>query len=122
MANVHILTIEGGKMRLACHVAVPGTNNQAGVAWSTALVNAKRTTPSVMTSGDGTLGTIASTEVSALAAGTLYERVVSYDLGPDWNGLTAQNKGARIDQVFADVQNVVQAELQAALNYFGFTR
>lgn len=127
MSNVHITTMGANKLRLVCHVPIPAGSNAASVTWQTALVNAKLATVSVLTpavgGGNGTIDSTPSTgEVDQLAAGSLYERVLEYDLGSDWSGLSGANKAARIDAVFAQVKSDVQAELQSRLNFFGFTR
>lgn len=122
MAEVHVLKQNGRNLELVLHIPIPAGNNSAGVAWQTALVNSGLVQPSVLKAGDGSGGTIDSTEVAALANGSLFERVVSYDMGADFDGLNGTQKNSRVDGVFAAVQTDLQGRLQDRLKYCGYTR
>lgn len=95
MANIHVHdTPNGGTdFNLVIHVATPAGNNSAGVPWATVAMRT-RPTVSVLPSGDGTNGTIGSTEVAALAAGTLMEQSVTWrapvNMTPQQMGVWAQ--------------------------------
>ena len=78
MANSHILEqLAPGRFRVVYHVAIPATNNAAGVAWRTAIVNSRDATRpvSVLPDGDGTGGTISAAEKAQLTSGAVYEVV-----------------------------------------------
>lgn len=78
MANVHVLESPApGRFRVAYHVAVPATNNPAGVPWRTAIVNSRDATRpvTVLPDGDGTGGTISAAEKAQVVSGALYEAV-----------------------------------------------
>ena len=65
MANIHVLESPApGRFRVAYHVAIPASNNPAGVAWRTAIVNSRDATRpvTVLPDGDGTNGTISAAE------------------------------------------------------------
>jgi hypothetical protein len=114
MANVHVLTQQGGRIRMVFHVPIPNTNNPRGINYRTALVNAGLAHASVLPSGDGTAGTIAAAEVASLAGGALVEEVRDVKRAPTSN--------AEIDALFTKVSAEMQSALQAALTDFGFTR
>jgi hypothetical protein len=117
VANVHILeSLAPGRFRVAYHVAIPASNNPAGVAWRTAVVNSRPTGAnappiSVLPDGDGTNGTISAAEKAQLSSGALYEVV------HDEKGQT----GAGINAMFARRSAEVLAALQARLAQFGRT-
>ena len=78
MANSHILEqLAPGRFRVVYHVAIPATNNAAGVAWRTVIVNSRDANLpiSVLPDGDGTGGTISAAEKAQLTSGAVYEVV-----------------------------------------------
>ena len=112
MANIHVLESPApGRFRVAYHVAIPATNNAAGVAWRTAIVNSRDATRpvSVLPDGDGTNGTISAAEKAQLTSGAVYE-VVREEKG---------QTGAGINAMFAQRSAEVLAALQARLAQFG---
>ena len=117
MANVHVLESPApGRFRVAYHVAVPATNNAAGVPWRTAIVNSRpagaNAPPiSVLPDGDGTDGTISAAEKAQLTSGAVYEFV------REEKGQT----GATINAMHAQRSAEVLAALQARLAQFGRT-
>jgi hypothetical protein len=123
MADMHVLTKQGEKHRIACHIAIPNTNNPAGVNYRTALVRAGLSTPtSVLPDGDGTGGTIAAAEKTSLGAGALIERVLSLDITQGGTLTTLAQINAYVDAWYAQVVTETQGELQAILAQFGRTR
>ena len=114
MANSHILEQTApGRFRVVYHVAIPATNNPAGVAWRTAIVNSRDATRpvSVLPDGDGTKGTISAAEKAQIVSGEVYEVV------HDEKGQT----GVTINAMFAQRSAEVLAALQARLSQFGRT-
>ena len=112
MANIHVLeSVAPGRFRVAYHVAIPATNNAAGVAWRTAIVNSRDATRpvTVLPDGDGTNGTISAAEKAQLTSGAVYE-VVREEKG---------QTGAGINAMFAQRSAEVLAALQARLAQFG---
>lgn len=76
MANSHILEQTGpGRFRVVYHVAIPATNNGAGVPWRTCVAANVGTIVSVLPDGDGTNGTIAAAEKAQIISGAVYEVV-----------------------------------------------
>jgi len=114
MANVHILTQQNGRVRMAFHVPIPNVNNARGVNYRSAVVNAGLATTSALPSGDGTAGTISAAEVTSLASGALVEEVREIK--------RAITTNAELDALFTRVQAEVQGNLQNALADFGYTR
>jgi len=112
MANVHVLEQTApGRFRVVYHVAIPATNNAAGVAWRTAVVNSRIAgqAVSVLPDGDGTNGTISAAEKAQLTSGAVYE-VVREEKG---------QTGAGINAMHAQRSAEVLAALQARLAQFG---
>ena len=112
MANIHVLESPApGRYRVVYHVAIPASNNPAGVAWRTAVVNSRDATRpvSVLPDGDGTDGTISATEKAQIVSGAVYEVV------RDEKGQT----GAGINALHAARSAEVLAALQARLAQFG---
>ena len=112
MANIHVLESPApGRFRVVYHVAVPATNNPAGVAWRTAVVNSRDATRpvTVLPDGDGTKGTISAAEKAQIVSGEVYEVV------HDEKGQT----GAGINALHAARSAEVLAALQARLAQFG---
>ena len=112
MANVHVLESVGpGRFRVAYHVAIPATNNAAGVAWRTAIVNSRDATRpvSVLPDGDGTNGTLSAAEKAQLTSGAVYE-VVREEKGQTLAAFAAQ---------FAQRSAEILAGLQARYAQFG---
>ena len=112
MANVHVLESPApGRFRVAYHVAIPASNNPAGVAWRTAIVNSRDATRpvTVLPDGDGTNGTISAAEKALIVSGAVFEYV------HDEKGQT----GATINAMHAQRSAEVLAALQARLAQFG---
>ena len=115
MANVHVLESPApGRFRVAYHVAIPASNNPAGVAWRTAIVNSRPTGANappvtVLPDGDGTNGTISAAEKALIVSGAVFEYV------HDEKGQT----GATINAMHAQRSAEVLAALQARLAQFG---
>jgi hypothetical protein len=115
MANIHVLdSTAPGRFRVVYHVAIPASNNAAGVAWRTAVANSRPTGAnappiSVLPDGDGGSGTISAAEKALIVSGAVYELV------QDEKGQT----GAGINAMYAQRSAEVLAALQARLAQFG---
>jgi hypothetical protein len=83
MANTHVLEQTApGRFRVVYHVAIPATNNAAGVAWRAIMAQQVAAQvaqvggrASVLPDGDGTGGTISAAEKAQVVSGALYEAV-----------------------------------------------
>jgi hypothetical protein len=76
MANSHILEQTApGRFRVVYHIAIPATNNAAGVSWRTCIAANVGAVVSVLPDGDGTNGTISAAEKAQLVSGALFEVV-----------------------------------------------
>lgn len=118
MAAIHILAGDGGHRYTAVvHAVTPAGNNVAGVSWATALVNSGLNT-TVMATGTGA-GQITSAEAAQIAAGTVFEVVVSWENNPAWNNAQRQ---ADLDLRAQQAITEKQAELSSRLRLFGATR
>jgi hypothetical protein len=112
MANTHVLEqLAPGRFRVVYHVAIPATNNAAGVAWRAVIVNSRDATQpvSVLPDGDGTGGTISAAEKAQLTSGAVYE-VVREEKGQGAATLAAQ---------FAQRSAEILAGLQARYAQYG---
>lgn len=118
MANIHVLTgSQKNVYTVVVHLTVPVGNNSAGVAWSTAIVNAGLNKTQLAT-GTGP-GQIVTADASAIAAGTLFEGSFQWGDNP---ALTAVQRQASLDQAVTQLQAELTATMQASLRYFGMTR
>lgn len=119
MANMHVLTRQGVEYRIALHIVIPVANNGAGVAYRTALINSGRGSTSALPDGDGTAGTIDSTEKAALGTGALYEVVDSVVVPSSLSGAALL---AYIDAYYTARSDEILTGLQGLLTQFGRTR
>ena len=117
MSAIHILGKDNNEhYTIVFHFTINSRNNTANVRWSDALRNSKFTSPSIMVEGDGTGGTISSTEKADLDNCLVVERNIK----------TTIDLTRPADIVRADLQRLYNRELtsfQAAwenrLAYFG---
>ena len=115
MANIHILSMDGTEFTAAYHLAIPATNNSAGVPWRTVVLrNGAGTT--VLPDGDGTGGTISAAEKAQIVSGAVVELVRT----ERWN--VAFPSGAQLDTIAASVTADYVAEIQSKFNRYGMTR
>lgn len=118
MANLHVLSKDGDEVRVVAHVAIPAGNNAVGVPWRTAVLQAKLTrSVSILPTGTGATGTgtISSTEVTALANGSLVE--VDDTLKP--TAVDLLDVDAYLIARYNAISAAVLARLQAQLNWYG---
>lgn len=120
MANIHVLDRQGAGFRCAVHIAVPAGNNNAGTAWSAALVRSGNGGTTTLPDGDGTGGTVSAAEKTSIAGGTVLE-VVDVLVPPD-NATTAAAINAWLDAYHAAKVSEVQARLQRELSQYGRVR
>ena len=124
MAIWHVLPGDSGVVRLVCHFPAPVGDNQANPPISHALA-AKRfglSGTTVLPDGDGLGGTISAAEKTAILDGTTLEKVVGFDLGNDWESLSAVQQRNRADAIQARVAADETARLSRVLRYAGYTR
>ena len=120
MSNVHVLDKQGQGWRVALHVAVPGGNNSAGVAWSSVALKSGRAGTTVLADGTGSDGGIASAEKASIVAGTVVE-VLDVAIPPS-DAVTLSAINAWLDAYYAAKSAEVLAGLSAQLAQFGRTR
>ena len=101
------------------HVAVPDTNNAAGVNFRTALINSGLGGTSILSVGTGA-GQILQAEFDLIESGGLLESVSSVRL--ETGGTSNSELAASLDAFYAQQKMVVVANMSAALRYYGFIR
>ena len=113
--RLHVLEAAGPNVySVAVHSPVSGGNNSAGVAWSTALVNAGLAVTQ-MAVGTGA-GQISSAEAAQVAAGTVLETSFQWQDDPAWtNPQRTADLDTRATQAVADAQTKISARLK----YYG---
>ncbi len=117
MSDMHILDAnDDGEFRVVMHFDVPGGNNQAGVAFSTILVNAGRNT-TVLPDGNGNAGTINSAEKTSILNGTIREHIAAFPVQSD--GTTITKTRAALREFYASEKERTNAGLQRQLRWFG---
>jgi|SRR6185369_1201665 hypothetical protein len=117
MANIHVLSGNGGIYRAVMHTQTPAGNNAVGVSWVNAIVNSGMN-KTVMTEGAGA-GQITTAEKNQILAGTVIEAVTVWQDDPTW---TTQQ---RLDDFTLRTQQAVAdrlAQLGDQLKYFGYTQ
>lgn len=128
MANMHVLGRTGRGYSVVCHFAVANANNDAGLNYRTAYARSKGAPAvpltTVLPDGDGTLGTVAAAEKTALtqAAPALAEAVLEFHVPDDWSALTGAQKNARLDDWYAVASADWTNGTAARLQYWGYTR
>jgi len=115
MANIHILSMDGTEFTAAFHIAIPATNNAAGVPWRTVVLRNRGGT-TILPDGDGLLGTISAAEKAQIIAGAVVEVVKS----GGWS--SAFPSGAQLDALHASVQSDYTSNMQSKFNRYGMTR
>lgn len=124
MAEIHVLTTHGTRVKFALHVPVPGMGtNVSGIQWRAALLNSGLGGATVLRdSADGAAGTIGPTEKTQITNGELYEAYVETALPSNWGTMSGSERIQWVDSLYnANAQSNLD-RLKAQLNYFGFTR
>ncbi len=121
MADIHILDGTGGgnSWTVVAHLDVPDTNNAVGVNYRTALVNSGRGGTTVLPDGDGTLGTINSTEKTNITAGAVFEFTFTWEI--ERGGTTTAQLRSELRLEYSRRASLFTAQLQEDLKYFGHT-
>lgn len=119
MADWHALTgsPDGNAFRICFHIAIPSVNNRAGINYRTALINSGIGGRTILPDGDGTGGTISTTEKANITAGSVYEVVEDFATNP---GEAAAALEARIDSYHTALTTRTQNNLAGVLTYFGY--
>jgi hypothetical protein len=119
MAEIHVLTTTGGKVRFALHIPIPSANNSVGVNWRTALVNSGVGGKTELKDGDGTAGTIDNVEKPLIVSGALYETFVEKGLPSNWGAMNGAQRNAWLDALYNANQNNLRLALEGRLGLFG---
>ena len=114
MADYHVLASDERHITCAFHFPVPASNNVAGKAWSTCIVEAAG---GAITSAIPT-GHLGVGEAAALAAGTLYEEIVAV---PYNDGLSNAAKQALVEAMYSARAVTIAAELARRFRFWGFS-
>lgn len=126
MSNIHILDRQGNGYRVAFHIAVPGTTNSAGLAWSAVLLQSGEGGRTVLADGNGSGadGGIATAEKASIAAGTVLEAVdtVAVPNGPTGQAMTTAQLNAWLDALFAVKTADAQARIAVVYAQYGRVR
>lgn len=115
MADYHILNgrPDGNQYRVAFHLPVPDTNNNAGVNYRTALIEW------MGGSQPSAVPFITSGEQTQLDAGELYEYLWNYDTH---DGVSLAEKQAELDAKFTAFSTAIPNQLEKRLAFWGFGR
>lgn len=103
-----------GNYTLVCHYLAPVGSNAVGVAWQTAILNAKLTT-TILTTGNGP-GQISAADAALIASGAMVEVVTTFKEPL----LTLETR--TVDDIAKAAIAVDKARIIAVLNFFGFTQ
>ena len=123
MANAHLLDrVSDSDYRVAVHIAIPNSNNSAGVNYRTALINSGLGGTTVLKDGDGTAGTISSAEKTSILSGAIFEVVTTMRIFTFRNTFGSANWLADADSAITQVTNDTLARLQLILGFYGGTR
>ncbi len=122
MANVHVLDIVGGQVRLVCHVPMPTGVNAVGMAFKDAYLQHHGPGTTVLKDGDGSFGTISPEEKAAVVAGDLIESVQWRIPQGDWAQLSDAEQDVILDEGFADLVEDITEQVETQFYYYGFTR
>ncbi|MBX4215682.1 hypothetical protein KW797_01915 [Candidatus Parcubacteria bacterium] len=125
MADMHILEIRAGIVRVVFHVDMPAGNNAANVAWSTAFLRSRQLPRTILPDGDGTAGTIDTSvggEKEKLVAGTRFEIVDSITLQNDFDAGTPLSKQTILTARYTRDAAIYIKALKDELNYYGFVK
>lgn len=115
MANIHVLAMDGSEFTAAFHLAIPNSNNTAGVNWRTVVLrNGYGTT--ILPDGDGTLGTISAAEKSDIQSGAVVEIVETVKPAGGFPN------GAALDAAHEAIRTRFLADFQAHYARYGTTR
>ena len=119
MSKIHVLAGAGGNnvYNVVVHSPVPAGNNQAGILWSTAIINSGRNVTS-MAIGTGP-GQITQAEADQVAAGTVMEGQFMWGDNPAW---TNAERMADLDNRASQMVTELGAQFQSDLRYYGATR
>lgn len=117
MARMHILEQSQPNLyNVIVHAPTPAGNNQAGIAWSTAIVNAglART---ALTTGNGP-GQITAAEANQVTNGTVIEATFQWGDDPTW---TNAERLADLNTRATQAVDEVLANYAARLRQYGRT-
>ena len=119
MYDMHVLTgNNGNRWTVVMHFAVPAGNNSVGMLWKDALIKSGMGGTTALPDGDGTGGTIGTTEKAAVEAGTVYEHSGSFLV--ESGGTSNAELRASLRSFYARERAKIIDDLQSKLKYFGY--
>lgn len=120
MANWHALLgdKDGNSYEVAYLIPIPSATNRVGVNYRTAIINSGLGGKTILPDGDGTGGTISSTDKTLITTGAAYEVVERFATNP---GQTLTQLTNAVNARFTALTTSVQAALVNQLAYFGGT-
>jgi len=115
MSDYHILNTDIRLKTVSCafHIPIPATNNIVGVSWQDALVLSLGGTE-VITS---VLPDITPEELSALKAGSIYEKVATVRFSS--LNLTNAQRLDEVEAAYTNAKTSILSEKQVTLNFYG---
>jgi hypothetical protein len=115
MSNYHILscTEKDHEIKVAFHIAIPDTNNAAGVSWRTAL-SQWRPSPE---SSVPWLEADYPDEYASMQTGEIFEHLETVPVNAD---LSNSAKLAIIDSKYTALSSEIKEKLQKILKYWGY--
>ncbi len=115
MANIPVLAMDGNEFTAAFHIAIPNTNNAAGLNWRTVVLR-QGFGATILPDGDGELGTISAAEKADLALGVVVELIRTVKPASGFPN------GAALDAAHTAIRAEFLAEFQAKFTRYGITR
>lgn len=117
MSDITVLDKHGDLTRVVLHFATPSGDNAVGTSWVNALIRSGIGGSTVMVDGDGTGGTISSTEKSGIEAGVIFEQVVNIDI--DGSGSNNASRRGVLRAEWAKQSTNLTVHLANKLQFFG---
>ena len=119
MSDVHIIQGSNSAWTAVLHIAVPDSDNAAGVNFRTALINSGLGGTSTLSVGTGA-GQILQAELTLIENGEILEIVNSVRL--ETGGTSNNELAASLDAFYATQKTAAINDMSAALRYYGFIR
>lgn len=115
MSDYHILNTDIKLKTVSCvfHIPIPATNNAVGVSWRDALVLLLGGADAI----DSVLTDITPAELSAMKAGSIYERTETVRFSS--LNLTNAQRLAEVEAKYTEAETDILTEKQTTLNFYG---
>jgi len=117
MSDMHVIDGDGSSWSIVMHFTTPSGNNDVGVSWVTAVINSSLAQTTGLPDGDGTAGTIDTTEKANVAAGITYEHLATFPL--ESGGTTTAQLRTTLRTFYTAEKSRITAQIKRRLRYFG---